>query len=270
MLTNSTKVWIFIVTSSLALLVIGYQLGERLGLLIGFGLAILLNFLVFSYGENRVLAKLNARPLKGQDAWGLIDTVERLSEKLDMPAPAIYITPHVSVSALCVGHSWKKSSLCFTTGLAKKLNPQELEAVVAHQLCHIRRLDSFAFGVTSTLANSVVGVGQFLDSFLPKRLRIFMTLLSPLGWLIIKSVVGQKTFFENDLMASELIEDRRLLGEVLWRLEGLAETQPLNVPPCTSHLFIVNPEGFEQKNLFLRSHPTIEERLQKLMGYYPI
>ncbi len=270
MFTNSTKVWIFIVTSSLAFLVIGYQFGERMGLLVGFTFAILLNFLVFFYGENRILNKLKARPLIGQDAWGILQIVEEMAAKLEMPAPSVYITPHSAVSAFCVGHSWKKSSLCFTTGLAQKLSRAELQAVVAHQLCHIRRLDSFAFGVTSTLANAIVGTGQVLDSFLPRKLRIFKTVLSPFGWLIIKSVVGQKTFFENDLMASELIQDRRTLGETLWRLEGLAETLPLHIPPCTSHLFIVNPEGFQQRNLFLRSHPTIEVRLQKLLGYYPI
>ena len=269
--SNSTKVWIFILSSSLALLIIGYQLGERVGLLIGFLAALLLNFFVFFYGESRALSRLDAKRLKGQDAWGLIDMVEKLSVKLGLPsAPAVYLIPHTSSNAFCVGHSWKIGSLGFTYGLVQKMNPEELEAVVAHQLCHIRRLDSFAYSVSSTLANSVVGLGQFLDSFLPYRLHFFMPLLSPVGWLIIKLVVGKNSFFENDLMASHLLENRQQLGEVLWRLEGLAQTQPLTVPPCTSHLFIVNPEGFQQKNLFLKSHPPIAIRLQKLMGYYPI
>lgn len=271
MTNNSTKVWIFILSSSLALLMIGYQVGERLGLLVGFLAALLLNFFVFFYGESRALARLDARRLKGQDSWGLIDKVEKLSVKLGLPtAPAVYLIPHPSSNAFCVGHSWKRGSLGFTVGLVQKLNETELEAVVAHQLCHIRRLDSFAYSVSSTLANSVVGLGQFLDSFLPYRLQFFMPLLSPIGWLIIKLVVGKNSFFENDLMASHLLENREQLGEVLWRLEGLAQTSPLAVPPCTSHLFIVNPEGFQQKNLFLKSHPPIKARLQKLMGYYPI
>ncbi|WP_374029963.1 M56 family metallopeptidase [Bdellovibrio bacteriovorus] len=270
MINNNTKVWIFILVSSLALLVLGYQLGERLGLLIGFLFALFLNFFVFFYGESRVLAKLNAKRVRGQDAWGLIDKVEKMAAQLRMPTPAIYVTPHSSANAFCVGHSWKRGSLGFTAGLLQKLDERELEAVVAHQICHIRRLDTFAFSVSSTLANSVVGLGQFLDSFLPYKLQFFMPLLSPIGWLIIKGVVVEKTFFENDLMASELLENRNRLGEVLWRMEGLAQTHPLEVPPCTSHLFMVNPEGFEQKNLFLKSHPAIEVRLQKLMGYYPI
>lgn len=270
MINNNTKVWIFILVSSVALLILGYQWAERLGLLIGFLLAVSVNFFVFYYGESRVLFKLQARRLKGQDSWGLLDKVQRMANELRMPPPAVFITPHNAANAFCVGHSWKRGSLAFTEGLLNRLSEPELEAVVAHQICHIRRLDTFAFGVSSTLANSIVGIGQFLDQFLPYKLQFFMPLLSPLGWIIIKSVVVEKSFFENDLLASELLESRSRLGEVLWRMEGLAQTLPLQIPPCTSHLFMVNPEGFQQRNLFLKSHPTIENRLKKLMGYYPI
>lgn len=270
MISNNTKVWIFILSSSLALLIAGYELGERLGLLIGFLGALTINFFVFFYGESRVLTKLQARQFKGQDAWGLLDKVERISNQLNIPTPAVYITPHASINAFCVGQSWRRSCLGFTTGLLHTLSDDELDAVVAHQICHIRKLDTFAFGVSSTLANSIVGLGQFLDSLLPYKLQFFMPLLSPIGWLIIKGVVGEKSFFENDLMAARLLNSRPHLCEVLWRMEGLAQTQPLEVPPCTSHLFMVNPEGFKQKNLFLKSHPDIEVRLKKLMGYFPI
>ncbi len=273
---NPTKVWIFILSTSLFLLVLGYNVGDRLGLLFGFLSALLLNALVFIYGENHLLTKMKAKKLSGQDPWGLLDLVKKLSAEIGLLPATIYTTNHHSVSAFCVGHTWKRGSLCFTMGLLETLDAKELEAVVAHQLCHIRRLDTFGFGVSSTLANSIVGIGQFLDSFWParwigiKNQKPFLYLFSPLGWLIIKLAVGQKAFFENDLMASQLIEDRTRVGEALWRLEGLAQTRPLYVPPCTSHLFIVNPEGFGQRNMFLKSHPSIERRIKKLLGYYPV
>lgn len=270
MINNTTKVWIFILTTSLAFLIFGYKMGDRLGLLIGFASAFTLNFFVFFYGESRILGKLKAHRLKGQDAWGLHTIVERFCSQLRMPTPSIHVVHHESVNAFCVGHTWKRSSLGLTTGMLDRLSSNELEAVIAHQLCHIRRLDTFAFSVSSTLANAVVGVGQFLDSLIPYKTHFFRSLFSPLGWLIIKGVVGERSFFENDRMASTLLSDRQQLGEVLWRIEGLAQTNPLEVPPCTSHLFIVNPEGIQQKNLFLKSHPSIENRLQRLMGYYPI
>lgn len=267
---NNTKVWLFILLSSLFLLIAGYELGERLGLLLGFLSAVLINLFVFIYGDSRILSKLQARPLLGQDPWGLLHIVEKTSASLDMPTPEVFVTPHTAVNAFCVGHSWKGGSLGFTTGLLLKMNSDELEAVVAHQLCHIRRLDTFSYSVSSTLANSIVGLGQFLDSLLPYKLQFFMPLLSPIGWVIIKGAVGEKSVFENDLMASQVLQSRPRLGEILWRLEGLAGTNPLHPPPCTNHLFMVNPEGFSQKNLFLRSHPDIEVRLKKLMGYFPI
>lgn len=270
MVNNRTKVWIFILASSLALLIIGYQMADRLGLLVGFFAAVFLNFFVFFYGESRVLGKLQARRVKGQDAWGLNSVVDRIADQLRMPAPAIYVTSHSSANTFCVGNSLKRSALGFTVGLLETLSPSELEAVVAHQMCHIRRLDTFAFSVSSTLANSIVGMGQFFDNIFPYRMQFFKPLLSPIGWLIIKFVVSKKSFFENDLMASQILQDRHRLGEVLWRLEGLAQTHPLEIPACTSHLFMVNPEGFRQKNLFLKSHPSIEVRIKKLMGYYPI
>lgn len=270
MMNNNTKVWILILSTSLALLVAGYELGERLGLLIGFFTALTLNFFVLFYGETRVLTKLQAQPIKGQDAWSLIDKVERMSQELQIQTPAIYLTPHKSANAFCVGQSWRSGALGFTAGLLQKLNDEELEAVIAHQLCHIRRLDTFAYGVSSTVANSIVGLGQFLDSLFPYKLQFFMPILSPVGWFIIKMAAGEKAVYENDSMAAKLLQSRSQLGEVLWRLEGLSETLPLEVPPCTSHLFMVNPEGLKQKNLFLRSHPKIEVRLKKLMGYYPI
>ena len=270
MTNNNTKVWIFILLSSFALLVIGYQWGERLGLLIGFLLAVILNFFVFFYGETRILSQLKAQRMKGQDAWGLNEVVRKFSEELKMPAPAIYVTPHRSANAFCVGHSWKRSAVVFTSGLLNKFSPEEIEAVVAHQLCHVRRLDTFSFSASSALANAVMGVGQILDSLLPSKLQLFAPILSPFGWLIIKLVVDEKSVFANDQLASELLQSRARIGEVLWRMEGLAQSLPLDAPPCTSHLFMVNPESFNQRNLFLKSHPAIEVRIKRLMGYYPI
>src|SRR5690606_18645467 len=153
---------------------------------------------------------------------------------------------------------------------------EEIKAVVAHQVCQIRRLDTFGFGVASIIANSLMGLGQILDHFWPpnfffaKKQRPFLTLLSPLGWLIIKLMIRRSTYFENDQLSSDLLGNRRTLAEVLWKLDGFSRTMPLTIPPCTSHLFVVNPEAYTQKNIFLRSHPSIRSRLLKLMGYYPI
>lgn len=276
MKSNSTKVWLFILLTSIALLIIGHQLAGRLGLFVGLFLALSMNFFLFFYGENRLLEKLGAKRWKGQDPWGLNPLLIKTCTNLMIKKPMLCVFEHPSATAFSIGLPWGRSSVAFSTGLLKKLSPPEIEAILVHQVCHIQRLDSFLFGISSLLANSLVGFGDFLDQFwipnffFQRKQKIFRTLLSPLGWLIIKSVVRNRVYFENDLLAAEIIQDRRRLAEVLWRLEGLSESTPRTVPACTSHLFIINPEGLLQKNLFLKSHPPTSERIKRLIGYYPI
>lgn len=276
--SNSTKVWIFILTSSLILLILGYELAERLGLLLGFCLAVSLNFFVFFYGESPLLKQLSARLVKGQDPWGLQEMMDRFSEQMTLKEiPELYIIPQETETAFCVNQAWRRGSIGISTALLQNFSREDVEAVLAHQICHLQKLDSFWFGVTNTLANAFVGIGLLLDHLWPpnyflgegRKQKPFLRLLAPLGWSIIKLSSPHKKFYAFDLEAANLIQDRFRMAEVLWRLEGLAQTQPLHVPPCASHLFIVNPEGTHQKKVF-KSHPSIQLRLQKLMGYYPV
>ncbi len=278
MLSNSTKVWIFILITSLTLLVLGYELGERLGLLVGFLLAVSLNFFVFFYGESPILTALEAKAVKGQDPWGLGNLITKYADHLGLPYPDVYVIPTKSQTSLCINHSWRKGSIAISQGLLSKFNKEDLEAVISYQMCALKEMDSFLFGVTNTLANALMGFGKILDHFWPpnyfllasKKQRPFLKLFTPLSWGLIKLASSHQKIYGNDLLAAELIHDRFRLGEVLWKLEGLAQTQPLKVPACSGHLFIVSPEGYTEKHLFLKSHPSIEDRLQKLMGYYPI
>ena len=277
MLSNSTKVWIFILLSSLGLLMLGYNLGERLGLFVGFLLAIALNFFVFFYGESQILVSLRAKELKGQDPWNLQPAIQKFADAVGIPYPSVYLIPTKLETAFCVGHSWRKGTMAISMGLLEKFNPEDIEAVVAYQICQLKKMDSFRYGVANTIANALVGLGRLLDLVWPPnyflltnhRQRPFLRILSPLAWTLIKLGSSRKVYFQNDLHAAELLHDRFRLAEVLWKLEGLAQTQPMKAPPCSSHLFIVNPEGYNQR-LFLKSHPSIQVRLQKLMGYYPI
>lgn len=272
MFSNGTKVWLFLVGICVGFLILGEELGGRTGLFLGFLVAVTINALIFFMGETSILSRLGARKLKGRDAWGLQDRIEAMARELETPPPQLYLMESPTATAFSVGFSGRRTSLCVTTGLLEKLTPDEVEAVLAQQLCHLTRMESFGFGVSSVLANTLMGVGQFLDTlwppnfFLDRKQKPFLTLFSPLGWLIIRAVINRSTYSENDRAAADLLKSRERLGEVLWKLEGLAQTRPLEVPPCTSHLFIVNPEGFRQKNFFLRSHPPLADRLRTLIG----
>lgn len=272
MFGRATKVWLFLVSLCFIFLLIGERVGGRLGLFVGLLLAVGLNALVFFLGEPRLLSSLKARRWRGRDPWGVSEILHHLCQTHHLPEPVLFVMESDSVTAFTVGFSARKPCLCLSTGLLERLSREDLEAVLAHQLCHAGRLDSFGFGVTSVIANTLVGIGRLLDRawppnfFLNRRQEPFQSLLSPLGWLVIRVVISPQAYFETDRMAAQMISSRERLGEVLWRLDGLAQTRPLDIPPCTSHLFIVNPEGFRQKNPFLRTHPPMDVRLRNLTG----
>lgn len=271
------KVWLFIVVTALLHLFVGYELAGRLGLFIGFLLAVALNVLVFFFGQTQLLTKMSARKLEGQDGWGLNELVSKYANSVGVPTPSVYLMEHETPAAFAIGHTWRKSAVCVSSGLLKKFTHEEMKAVLAHQVCHIRRLDTFAFGVSSTIANSFVGFSQTLDMMWPvnwfkknHKQRPFMTLLSPLAWLVIRLSVSDKNYYQNDDLAVSLLGERKALSSALWKLESYAQTGPVEVPPCTSHLFIVNPEGLKETNWFFLTHPKMESRLRRLVGYYPL
>ena len=164
MLSNSTKVWVFIIGICLSFLMIGYRLGDRLGLLAGLAMAITLNLLIFFYGEAHILSLLRVRISEGQDPWGLQPLIKDYASRLALKQlPRLYILESASAVAFCMGIAWRKPCICISEGLLKRFSENDLRAVVAHQVGHIRRMETFGFGVTSILANTLVGLGQLLD-----------------------------------------------------------------------------------------------------------
>lgn len=279
-LPASTKVWLFLLLITLVILVIGYKLGDRLGLFLGFLSAVGFHTLVYFYGDSQLLKFFKARHIRGNDAWGIQDILRKYALLLQIPKPALYVIESNDAIAFSLGHNWQRGAICVSTGLLKRLNEKEVESVLAHQICHIHRLDTFGFGVAHVVAFAIVGLGKILDYFWIlkllkpiKRLRLarpFSNLFSPLAWFILKLAVTDKVYFQNDDMAAALLHDRKVLAEALWKLEGFNQAHPLTIPPCSNHFFIVNPTGLTEKNWFLLAHPKIDTRIRRLIGYFPI
>lgn len=276
-ISNTTKVWFFLVAISLGILFLGYNTGGRLGLFISFLLMSFLNFIVFIYGKAQIIKKLDAKLQSGQDPWRINEKLENFSKVLAMEKPLLFIVEEPTAIAFSLATPWQNASIGLSTGLINKLTEDELNTVLAHEICHIQRHDAFAFSVSSSIANTFIGLAQFLDQFwiinlMQNRMvqRPFLTMLSPIAWLIIRLTLSEKNFIENDELAAALIQDKKKLATVLWKLDGLTHAGLINIPPCSSHLFIVNPLGVREKNWFYLTHPSIETRIQKLIGYFPI
>lgn len=270
------SIWLFIILTALLFLWAGYSLGERLGLFIGLLVAVGFHVLIFVFGDSKLIQFFKAEKVLGQDPWALQQTIADLAYNLEMEVPALYVFKSPSANAFSTGIPWRANALGLSTGLLEKLSSPEREAVLAFLLVQLRQTDNFTHGVVTMIANTLVGTAQQLDRLWPtnfffsKKQKPFLLLFAPLGWAVIKFARHAKAYIQTDALASEILGQRQILSDVLWRLQGLAETQPMKVPPCTSHHFIVNPESQNEPYFFAKTHPSMKYRLEKLIGYYPV
>lgn len=214
--------------------------------------------------------------MKGRDPWGLNELNVRWSKSLGMEAPELWILEEDLPTAFSFEAPWRRPLVALSQGLLKNFKKEDLEVSLAHQLCHLQSRQSLKSSLALTIANSLSFLGDRLDSlwlislFFKRKQRPFLILLSPLISLFVHISQSRNDQITADLNAAHLIGSRDRLGHLLWKLESWALTHPMNVPPGTSQLFIVNPERIRQKNSLLHFHPPLDKRLEKLVGYYPV
>lgn len=274
-LSSSTKVWLFILLSSASLLFYGYSAGERLGLILGFFISLIFNVLIFVYGDFKLYNFFRSVELKGQDPYGALSKRDLLCEQLKMDKPKIRIYESNAINSFTLGLFWNSPTIFISSGSVNQLSREELKQVILLSLCQIKKMDSFAFGVVSVLANTIAGFAHFIDRIIflkfiiPSNLVFFSWLLKPLIWLLVKSVASFDSYYRNDRLCCEVLNEKRQFCELLWKLDGYSKTIPDRIPEGTAHLFLVHPSS-QIHNFFERIHPSVQRRIVHLIGHSPL
>ena len=118
-------------------------------------------------GDTIALRALDARPVRPADESGLVETVNRLAQSVALPAPSVAVADNDVPNAFTVGRSPGSATLVLTTGLLDALDADERDAVIAHELAHIKNRDAavmslsyFLPSLTYSLAASTLGLLQ--------------------------------------------------------------------------------------------------------------
>ncbi|MFZ4404398.1 MAG: M48 family metalloprotease [Pseudobdellovibrionaceae bacterium] len=272
MFANTTKVWIFIFISCLLILVAGYNLGDRLGLLIAFFVSLGFYSLFFFFGESKILHELHAQAVLGQDPWNLHSHLQKIAADFALPAPKVYLIDHPACTIFSLSQTLKSNAVGLTTGLLYKVSDEELKILLTYQVGLLKKSDSFLFSIINSSTNALIGGAVYLDSVSPwnwfsrnKKYNVFLNLIYPLGWLILKVALREKAFLDADQTAAQYTQQRYELSKLLWKLQGFADKIPLQIPAGTNHLFIVPPDT---RTLY-QVHPSIKKRINSLLGHYP-
>ena len=168
---NKIKSWLLMFLFVILISLLGFVIGVIWGsALFGFSIAALLSLIytliVFFSGDSMILSMTGAKEVSKQEYPYLFHTVEGLAIAANVPKPKAYVIDDSALNAFATGRDPKHASITVTTGLLKKLNRQESEGVVAHEMSHIKNYDIRVM----MLAAVLVGITTLLSDFLLRSL----------------------------------------------------------------------------------------------------
>ncbi len=262
------------------LMLIGGLAGGRTGLVIAFGLAVVMNFASYWMSDKIVLATYRAQPIPRDQDPELHAIVEQLAARANMPMPRIYRIPTDAMNAFATGRNPQNAVVAVTDGLRRALDREELEGVLAHELSHVQNRDILISAVAATIAGAIMMVASMarwaalFGGFGGRDDRngggnalglILMAVLAPFAAMFIQMAVSRSREYEADATGARIAGNPYGLARALQKLEQGAKARPLPAGPTTSHLFIVHPFLGGLGKLF-STHPPTKERVRRLTG----
>ncbi|HPE62805.1 MAG TPA: zinc metalloprotease HtpX [Methanothrix sp.] len=272
---NGIRTTLLLASLTGLMLLIGGALGGRGGMMIALLFSLVMNMGTYWYSDKIVLKMYHAKEVTPAGSPELYGIVRGLVDRAKMPMPKVYIVDTPMANAFATGRNPSHAAVAVTTGIMRILDRNELEAVVAHELSHVRNRDTLISSVAATIA----GVITFIANMAQWAL-IFgggndedggnivsilaMAILAPIAALIIQMAISRSREFGADAGGAELSGHPMALASALSKLDMASGRAPVDVNPSTAHIFIVNPlKGKKLASLF-STHPSTEERIARL------
>ena len=263
---NLLKAWlIFLVPVGLAG-ALGWRLGDyRLALLFG-GSVFLLGAVLYWYAERIAMGMVGARELLPGEAPALHATVESLSARAGVLRPKLYVILDAYPRALTAGRGAQGgSALAVSSGLLGVATPAELEAIVAHEIGHVRSRDVLPQTIVAVLAAAVIDASRVGGYFQ----RGFLFVLGPLAASFVHLVLSPRREYDADRFAAQLCGSPHGMADGLLRLEQSMGIVEFQASPATEPLYTVNPFADEGLGALFNTHPPLGDRVQRLRALDP-
>ncbi|GAB4135131.1 MAG: zinc metalloprotease HtpX [Cyanobacteria bacterium J069] len=259
---------------------VGWMLGGSGGALIGLAIAAVTNLMSWYSSDKIALAAYQAQPITEAEAPGLYAMVRRLCERAELPMPQIFVIPSPGANAFATGRDPEHAAIAVTQGIVQMLSEPELEAVIAHELSHVRNRDTLTQAVAATVAGAISWLAQMMQYSLmfggmgnrderqgggnPLGL-LLAVFLAPLSASVIQMAISRTREFEADAGSARMTSNPRALVSALQKLEASAKRMPIPANPAFSPLLIVNAVPKQFLSSLFSTHPTTEARIENLL-----
>lgn len=262
---NILKVWLLVFVTCGALGALGYAGGGYRLLSIFVFSALLVVGAAYWYADRMVLGLVGARELPLAEAPALHSTIERLAALAGVVKPKLYLLADGFPRAFSAGRGPRGSAIAVSTGLLGALPPAELEAVLAHELAHIRSRDVLVQTSVVVVAAAIVEasrIGGWLE-------RALLFVLGPLAAALVHLLLSPKREFGADRAAARICKSPHGMADALVRLDSASELVEFSASPATEPLYTVNPFLEEGLSGLFVTHPPVGERVRRLRELDP-
>ncbi len=158
---NTFKTALLLTAMTLLLMAIGRAFGGENGMLLALGIAAVTNFVAYFFSDKIALATYRAQPVTREQLPRVYSVVERMTQKIGLPMPKIYVIPTDSPNAFATGRNPAHASVAVTEGILNLLNDEELEGVLAHELGHVNNRDILISSIAATIAGAITYLARF-------------------------------------------------------------------------------------------------------------
>src|SRR5207342_56122 len=215
---------------------IGWLIGhERSAALFAF-CALSAAIAVYWLGDRALLGMLEARPFALAEDPLLRSAIDRIAAQLKVASPKLCLIDDGFPRAFVVGRGPGGATLAVSTGLLRVARREELEAVIAHELAHIRSLDVLTQMFAVLLATTLVEMSR-IGGFLSRAL---LFVLAPIAAAFTHALLSPKREFAADRDAAGVC-DPHDVAEALLRLDRASELVSFAAPPATEPLYTIDP-----------------------------
>jgi len=288
----------FVVITFLAVFgfVIGFSIGYGSGHEVAFGVGALVIAVgigslsaLFSYygGDKLVLSSSHAQAVTQEQAPQLYNVINEMAVAAGVPMPKVYIIDDPSPNAFATGRDPQHSSVAVTSGLLQKMNREELQGVLGHELSHVRNYDiRFTLFVGVMVGSIALLAGFFLRytfwfgggrrsnndnnsgggglAIILLVVGLVMAALSYFFGALVQMAVSRQREYLADASSVELTRNPHGLESALAKLAS--DKEPLHsVNGATQHLYIVNPlKKLGGGSTLFSTHPPIVDRINRL------
>jgi heat shock protein HtpX len=270
---NQMKTLLLIVAMTGLLVWIGDLMGGPSGMVLALALGLILNGVSYFFSDKIVLASYGAQPVTQAEAPELHAIVANLAQRAGLPMPRIAIIPEDTPNAFATGRDPEHAVVAVTEGIMRVLSRPELEAVIGHELGHVKHRDILISSLAAVLAQAIMLLSRFAGFFGARDeegrsnpvASIAIMILGPIAAFMLQMAVSRSREYMADEYSAHLTGRPDMLASALERLQNYNQQLPMQAAqPATAHMMIVNPlSGGGIMSLF-STHPPMEARVERL------